>query len=127
MSYWVDKQLIVQIEPLLNQLEHAVSFQQVTKLLLQLAAYLPELPEDLKIAKNEIEGCETQTWLAYCKTDDNISLYAASSASRIMRGLLLLLIAQQLQKEIKFTVLLSDSKQQAFYRLQKAIFNYAQS
>ncbi len=51
--------------------------------------HLPILPEDLRTAEHEVQGCESQVWLQVSTHQGQIQLQAFS-ASKIVRGLLAL-------------------------------------
>lgn len=94
------------------------SQQAVIEQLMTLSRTLPEYPASHKTPENEIEGCETSTWLL--KTEHG---YLADSQSRLMRGLLLIIIYQHLHPEAEGLnpKQISASKRLAWARIAEAL------
>ncbi|WP_258239925.1 SufE family protein [Pseudidiomarina homiensis] len=63
---------------------------QRLKFLIQQAASLPAMPAQMKVAANEVHGCEAQVWLVAEWRDDTLELHL-DSASRVVKGLLALI------------------------------------
>ncbi|WP_157980876.1 SufE family protein [Pseudidiomarina homiensis] len=63
---------------------------QRLKFLIQQAALLPAMPAQMKVAANEVHGCEAQVWLLTKWHGDLLELQL-DSASRVVKGLLALI------------------------------------
>jgi len=67
-------------------------WEQQYRLLIQLGKQLPPLPDAYKTAANQVQGCESQVWLATGVENGRLWLLADSDA-RIVRGLLAVMAA----------------------------------
>lgn len=96
------------------QLQQSRSWQDKTRTLMKLGKLLTGLPEALKVDSALVQGCESKVWLQI--TADNNQLYiAATSDAKIIKGLLVIIIAlcqQQSLDSIK-----SNSLKQSFAQL----------
>lgn len=61
--------------------------------LMLLGKQLPKLADDLKTEEHRIQGCESQTWLAFKKDNNGIFHFQADSDARVIRGLIALVLA----------------------------------
>lgn len=68
-------------------------WEQRARLLLQWAAQLDELPEELRSDEHLVQGCETKVWLVLEQQAEQVSFRMASEA-RLLRGLLALLLVR---------------------------------
>lgn len=68
-------------------------WEQRARLLLQWAAQLDELPEELRTDEHLVHGCETKVWLVLEQHPEQPSFRIASEA-RLLRGLLALLLVR---------------------------------
>ena len=59
--------------------------------IMELGQKLPELDPDLKVAENEVKGCQSKVWLI-SKTEDDKLYFDADSNTEITKGLISLLI-----------------------------------
>lgn len=60
--------------------------------LIQLGKQLPKLPDSLKQQELEITGCENRVWLGHQHLQDGSLHFYGDSESRIIRGLLAILL-----------------------------------
>ncbi|WP_370298854.1 cysteine desulfurase sulfur acceptor subunit CsdE, partial [Pontibacterium sp.] len=61
--------------------------------LMLLGKQLPKLADKFKSDDNRVQGCESQTWLAYKKDSNGIYHFLADSDARVIRGLIALVLA----------------------------------
>lgn len=100
-------------------LDQALGWEAKNRLLVQLAKQLPEWPASAKTPELKISGCESQVWLAIEQVD-TIWHIAADSDSRIVKGLLALVLSafnQKTSAEIKgfdFELWLNERGMQRF-------------
>jgi cysteine desulfuration protein SufE len=59
--------------------------------LIKMGLYLPYQEKDLKIEKNQINGCQSMVWLSAEQKDDRV-YFTADSDAMITRGILALLL-----------------------------------
>ena len=59
--------------------------------IIDLGRRLPEFPEDQRIEKNKIKGCQSQVWFTAEKSDGRLQFQAISDAA-IVSGLIALLL-----------------------------------
>ncbi len=77
----------------LDVFQHAASWEQRARLLMQWGDRLPALSDADKVEANRVHGCESQVWLIGSLTDGHWQ-FAASSDARLIRGLVALLLAR---------------------------------
>ncbi|QLG89842.1 SufE family protein [Chitinibacter bivalviorum] len=78
-------------------LDQAYGWEAKNRLLVQLAKQLPEWPDSDKTPKHKVSGCESQVWLALEPIGAHWQI-AADSDSRIVKGLLALVLSAFNQK-----------------------------
>jgi cysteine desulfuration protein SufE len=59
--------------------------------IIDLGRRLPEFPEELRVEKNKIKGCQSQVWFTAEKSDGRLQFQAISDAA-IVSGLIALLL-----------------------------------
>ncbi|KAF0813238.1 Sulfur acceptor protein CsdE [Andreprevotia sp. IGB-42] len=74
-----------------QRLDAAGGWEAKSRLLVQLARELPGLPEQEKNDTNRVSGCESTVWLITRWQDGRLQV-AADSDSRVIKGLLTLLL-----------------------------------
>ena len=62
--------------------------------LIRLSRQMPTLPEEWRSVENEVFGCENRVWVAYELTPQGAMHFVLESESRIVKGLLALLLSQ---------------------------------
>lgn len=77
----------------LEAFQHAGSWEQRARLLMQWGERLPALSDVDKVEANRVHGCESQVWLVGALQDGHWQ-FAASSDARLIRGLVALLLAR---------------------------------
>jgi cysteine desulfuration protein SufE len=60
--------------------------------IIEMGRGLQEMPEDVKIDKNKIEGCQSQVWIS-AKLENGKIIFTADSDAMIVKGLIALLLA----------------------------------
>ncbi len=76
--------------PLARQVDAAGSWDELTRQLMLAAKALPAMPPELKVASNQVRGCQSQVWLAY---NPAVSpAFRGYSDARIIRGILSVLL-----------------------------------
>ncbi|MBM3115688.1 SufE family protein [Jeongeupia naejangsanensis] len=78
-------------DALAQRLEAAAGWEAKNRLLVQLARELPPLPDALRTDEHRVAGCESTAWLVIGRQEGRL-LAAADSDSRIVKGLLALLL-----------------------------------
>ncbi|WP_273428754.1 SufE family protein [Chitinibacter tainanensis] len=73
-------------------LDAAASWEAKNRLLVQLSRQLPDWPAEYKTADCKVSGCESQVWLRQDRSADGHWQIAADSDSRIVKGLLALVL-----------------------------------
>lgn len=76
--------------PLARQVDAAGSWDELTRQLMLAAKALPAMPAELKIAPNQVRGCQSQVWLAY--SPGEAPTFHGYSDARIIRGILSVLL-----------------------------------
>ncbi|WP_241623159.1 cysteine desulfurase sulfur acceptor subunit CsdE [Rosenbergiella australiborealis] len=79
------------IEESLNKSPH---WEDRYRELIRLSRKMPTLPEAWRTTDNEIFGCENRVWLAYTLTPQGNFHFVLESESRIVKGLLAILLSQ---------------------------------
>jgi cysteine desulfuration protein SufE len=74
-----------------EKLDAAFGWEAKNRLLVQLAKQLPDWPIEAKTGEAKVVGCESQVWLTL-KSSDAGWLLAADSDSKIVKGLLALVL-----------------------------------
>ncbi len=88
----------ISLENLSERLSHAQGWEAKNRLLVQLAKALPEWPTEQRDEAHRVSGCESQAWL-WLRLDfdrggnNNRFQIAADSDSKIIKGLLTLILA----------------------------------
>jgi len=82
----------ISLSNLSERLSHAQGWEAKNRLLVQLARELPEFPIEMRDDAHRVSGCESQVWLWLYKNDVQIQI-AADSDSKIIKGLLALVLA----------------------------------
>ena len=79
-------------ENLLSDFEYFDNWEDRYSYIIDLGDKLPDFPEQQKIESHRVQGCVSQVWLNH--HDDNGKIYfAATSDSRIVCGLIAILLA----------------------------------
>ncbi len=78
-------------EELIKKFENLTDWEEKYKLIIQFGKELPTFPEELKIDKNKIDGCQSQVWISAKHENGKIQISADSDAL-IVKGLIAMLI-----------------------------------
>ncbi|WP_373975287.1 SufE family protein [Chitinibacter sp. SCUT-21] len=87
----------IDLEQLTELLDASASWESKNRLLVQLSKQLPDWQSHFKIPTLKVAGCESQVWLDVKPSDSGWRL-AADSDSRIVKGLLALVLCAFNQK-----------------------------
>ncbi len=79
-----------QIE-LVNEFKELEDWDDKYAQIIKMGRQLPEFPEEYRIDKNKIDGCQSQVWIHAELSEGNIILQADSDAM-IVKGLISMLI-----------------------------------
>lgn len=79
-------------EEIAATLANATGWEAKNRVLVQMARILPPLPDEYRTEPYLISGCESQVWL-FCYWQDGKLQLKLDSDSRIIRGLLVLVLA----------------------------------
>ncbi len=71
----------------------AKSWDERYRLLLQLPKQVPAMSESWRHPDHEVSGCESRVWLLLCKDESGRCHFAVDSESRIVKALLITLLA----------------------------------
>lgn len=82
----------ISLEVLSERLSQAQGWEAKNRLLVQLARELATFPAELRDDAHRIAGCESQVWL-YVQIDAGLCKISADSDSKIIKGLLALILA----------------------------------
>ena len=82
----IDKQ-----KELIKKFENLTDWEEKYTLIIQFGKQMPAFPEELKIDKNKIEGCQSQVWINAKLTDGKV-IFSADSDAMIVKGLIAILI-----------------------------------
>jgi cysteine desulfuration protein SufE len=92
----------IELAELARQLDAAASWEAKNRLLVQLAKQLPDWSAEQKTPDRKVAGCESQVWLAFSpiQLGENYVSWqlAADSDSRIVKGLLALVLTAYNQR-----------------------------
>lgn len=81
-------------EPHIRQLlADAKSWDARYRQLLQLTKQVPSIPDSLRQPNNEVSGCESRVWLLLYRDNSGLCHFAVDSESRIVKALLITLLA----------------------------------
>lgn len=80
-----------QQEELIRQFEDLNDWEEKYTLIIKMGRELPDLPEEYRVDKNKIEGCQSQVWMHAEFKDGKINIYADSDAM-IVKGLIAMLV-----------------------------------
>lgn len=69
------------------------SWDERYRQLLQLTKCVPSIPESLRQPNNEVSGCESRVWLLLYRDNSGLCHFAVDSESRIVKALLITLLA----------------------------------
>lgn len=69
------------------------SWEERYRQLLQLAKQVPSMPQLWRHPDNEVSGCESRVWLLFCRDESGQYHFAVDSESRIVKALLITLLA----------------------------------
>ncbi len=67
-------------------------WEEKYKYLIELGDTLPVFPEDLKLSKNEVQGCMSRVWMI-CDIKDDKFFFRATSDALIVKGLIALILS----------------------------------
>nr|WP_314902056.1 SufE family protein [uncultured Deefgea sp.] len=82
----------ISLSDLSNRLSQAQGWEAKNRLLVQLARELPEFPVEMRDDEHQVSGCESQVWL-WLEGQPDCYFLAADSDSKIIKGLLTLILA----------------------------------
>lgn len=83
---------IIEIQKqLVEEFEAIDSWEEKYSKIIKLGKELPQLPDELKVEKNKIEGCQSQIWV-HARVDAGKMYVEADSDAMIVKGLVALLI-----------------------------------
>ncbi|MFH0735229.1 MAG: SufE family protein [bacterium] len=76
---------------LIKKFENLTDWEEKYTLIIQFGKQMPAFPEELKVDKNKIEGCQSQVWIN-AKLIDGKVIFSADSDAMIVKGLIAILI-----------------------------------
>lgn len=76
-----------------QQFAAASGWENQYRLIIQLGKLLPALPTEWQQEENRLKGCESQAWLKGEKSEDGCWHFACDSDARIVRGLIVIVLA----------------------------------
>lgn len=76
-----------------QQFAAAHGWENQYRLIIQLGKLLPVLPAEWQRDEFRLKGCESQAWLKAEKTEDDCWHFACDSDARIVRGLIVIVLA----------------------------------
>ncbi len=76
---------------LVKKFENLTDWEEKYQLIIQYGKQMAAFPEELKIDKNKIDGCQSQVWIS-AKLEDGKIVFAADSDAMIVKGLIAILI-----------------------------------
>ncbi|WP_429092813.1 SufE family protein [Aeromonas rivipollensis] len=76
-----------------QQFAAAHGWENQYRLIIQLGKQLPALPAEWQTEDNRLKGCESQAWLKSEKGEDGCWHFACDSDARIVRGLIVIVLA----------------------------------
>ncbi|MCH7373254.1 SufE family protein [Aeromonas sp. MR16] len=76
-----------------QQFAAANGWENQYRLIIQLGKLLPPLPAEWQTEANRLRGCESQAWLKSEKGEDGYWHFACDSDARIVRGLIVIVLA----------------------------------
>lgn len=76
-----------------QQFAAAHGWENQYRLIIQLGKHLPALPAEWQTEDNRLKGCESQAWLKSEKGEDGCWHFACDSDARIVRGLIVIVLA----------------------------------
>ena len=82
----------ISLANLSDRLSRAHGWEAKNRLLVQLARELPDVPSEMRDEFHRVSGCESQVWL-WLQMDQQRYLISADSDSKIIKGLLTLILA----------------------------------
>ncbi|WP_404837504.1 SufE family protein [Aeromonas media] len=71
----------------------APGWENQYRLIIQLGKQLPSLPDEWQQQEYRLKGCESQAWLKGEKSEDGCWHFACDSDARIVRGLIVIVLA----------------------------------
>lgn len=77
-----------------SQIKHAKSWEERYRLIVQSGKCLPHLDEQELIKMQSLSGCEAKVWFQFTLKNDRTFLFSAFSESRIINGLLWLILEE---------------------------------
>lgn len=80
-------------EAIRRQFAAASGWENQYRLIIQLGKLLPALPAEWQTEENRLKGCESQAWLIGEKSEDGCWHFACDSDARIVRGLIVIVLA----------------------------------
>ncbi|MCE9969732.1 SufE family protein [Aeromonas salmonicida] len=80
-------------EAIRRQFAAASGWENQYRLIIQLGKLLPALPAEWQTEENRLKGCESQAWLRGEKSEDGCWHFACDSDARIVRGLIVIVLA----------------------------------
>lgn len=80
-------------EAIRRQFAAASGWENQYRLIIQLGKLLPALPAERQTEENRLKGCESQAWLRGEKSEDGCWHFACDSDARIVRGLIVIVLA----------------------------------
>lgn len=78
-------------EELVNKFKDLTDWEDKYSEIIKMGKSLPELPEEYRLDKNKVEGCQSQVWMHSEFKDGKINIYADSDAM-IVKGLIAMLV-----------------------------------
>ncbi len=75
-------------------LQRAVHWEERYREVIRLSRKMPALPSSYLNAEHEISGCENRVWLVSARHHDGTMHFVIESESRIVKGLLAILLTQ---------------------------------
>ena len=79
-------------DKIIHDIKHANNWQEKYRHIMLCGKYLPKLDQSLHTATAQVRGCESNAWLYHAYTNEQ-HYFIADSDSRIVKGLMTLLLA----------------------------------
>lgn len=88
------------IETIIENFELLDDWEDKYRYLIEIGQKMPEMPADLRVNDNKVNGCASQVWVHHEPGvgDDPVLQFSGDSDSHIVRGLVALMIAAMSDK-----------------------------
>jgi len=79
-------------QELVDEFSDLSDWEERYRRIIEMGRELPHLPEDLKVEKYRVRGCQSQVWLHAGLGDNSNVMFRADSDAMIVRGLIAMLL-----------------------------------